>query len=576
MVDWAQLYLFELIFMRMSGFLLFNPLLGRSNLPAMVKTGMALVLSILVFGTAGTGVPQPDTLVELAFRLLLELGIGLVLGFVMRVVFSVVQIGGEVIDTQMGMTMAQIYDASSQANLSVTASLLNILLILDFLAENGHYTLMRLLTTSGELVPYGAAALGDGVYAYVIELFLACMLLAVKLAMPILAAELLGEVGMGVLMKAIPQINAFVINIELKVIIGLLLFFLLLTPINEFLLELESGSNDPMAYMLTILLIGVVTNSQGGGGLGMSALYFVVQLVVGTLSGYLIGRLAVWTINKINLANHSLYSVLLLAFIFFAFAFTDLVKGNGYLAVYLAGLVVGNHKLAQKRSLTVFFDGFTWLMQIVMFLTLGLFVNSDELLRPEVLILGGAVGAFMILVARPVTVFACLLPFRRFTTKARLYVSWVGLRGAVPILFAIYPMMAGVEHAELLFNVVFLSTIISLLVQGTTVSGMANLLGLAYEERESAFNVEMHEEMKSALTEVEVNENLLASGHTLKDITLPENTLVMMVCRDGEYFVPQGKTELKLGDKLLVISDRSEELASTYKDMGIDDVMKLG
>ena len=342
------------------------------------------------------------------------------------------------------------------------------------------------------------------------------------------------------------------------------------------LLELESGSNDPMAYMLTILLIGVVTNSQGGSGLGMSVVYFVVQLVVGALSGYLIGRLAVWTINKINLANHSLYSVLLLAFIFFAFAFTDLVKGNGYLAVYLAGLVVGNHKLAQKRSLTVFFDGFTWLMQIVMFLTLGPFVNSDELLRPEVLILGGAVGAFMILVARPVTVFACLLPFRHFTTKARLYVSWVGLRGAVPILFAIYPMMAGVEHAELLFNVVFLSTIISLLVQGTTVSGMANLLGLAYEERESAFDVNMHEDMKSVLTEVEVNESKLDSGHTLKEITLPENTLVMMVCRKGEYFVPQGKTELKLGDKLLVISDRSEELETTYKDMGIDDVMKLG
>ena len=253
MVDWAQLYLFELIFMRMSGFLLFNPLLGRSNLPAMVKTGMALVLSILVFGTAGTGVPQPDTLVELAFGLLLELGIGLGLGFVMRVVFSVVQIGGEVIDTQMGMTMAQIYDASSQANLSVTASLLNILLILDFFAENGHYTLMRLLTTSGELVPYGAAALGDGVYAYVIELFLACMLLAVKLAMPILAAELLGEVGMGVLMKAIPQINAFVINIELKVIIGLLLFFLLLTPINEFLLELESGMLSELGRILRLI-----------------------------------------------------------------------------------------------------------------------------------------------------------------------------------------------------------------------------------------------------------------------------------------------------------------------------------
>ena len=342
------------------------------------------------------------------------------------------------------------------------------------------------------------------------------------------------------------------------------------------LLELESGSNDPMAYMMTILLISVVSNTSSGVGLGMSVVFFVVQMVVGALSGYLIGRLAVWTINRIKLANHSLYSVLLLAFIFFSFAFTDLIKGNGYLAVYLSGLVIGNHKLEQKRPLTVFFDGFTWLMQIVMFLTLGLVVNSNELLEPRVLILGGLVGAFMILVARPLTVFTCLLPFRKFTTKARLYVSWVGLRGAVPILFAIYPLMAHVENAGLLFNVVFLGTIISLLVQGTTVSGMANLLGLAYEERESAFSVDMHQDMKSALTEVEVNETMLESGHTLKDITLPENTLVMMVCRDGEYFVPQGKTELKLGDKLLVISDRSEELATTYKDMGIDDVMKLG
>ena len=342
------------------------------------------------------------------------------------------------------------------------------------------------------------------------------------------------------------------------------------------LLELESGSNDPMAYMMTILLISVVSNTSSGVGLGMSVVFFVVQMVVGALSGYLIGRLAVWTINRIKLANHSLYSVLLLAFIFFSFAFTDLIKGNGYLAVYLSGLVIGNHKLEQKRPLTVFFDGFTWLMQIVMFLTLGLFVNSNELLEPRVLILGGLVGAFMILVARPLTVFICMAPFHKFTTKARLYISWVGLRGAVPILFAIYPLMAHVENAGLLFNVVFLGTIISLLVQGTTVSGMANLLGLAYEERESAFSVDMHQDMKSALTEVEVNETMLESGHTLKDITLPENTLVMMVCRDGEYFVPQGKTELKLGDKLLVISDRSEELATTYKDMGIDDVMKLG
>lgn len=342
------------------------------------------------------------------------------------------------------------------------------------------------------------------------------------------------------------------------------------------LLELESGSNDPMAYMLTVLLIGTLSSGSSHTGFGASLLFFLVQMVVGALSGYLIGRLAVWTINRIGLVNHSLYSVLLLAFIFFSFAFTDLIRGNGYLAVYLSGLVVGNHKIAQKRTLTVFFDGFTWLMQIIMFLTLGLFVNSNELLQPEVLLLGGAVGVFMIFVARPVAVFACLAPFRRFTTRARLYISWVGLRGAVPILFAIYPLMDHIEHAELLFNVVFLSTIISLVVQGTTVSGMANLLGLSYEEKESAFDVNMHEDMKSALTEVEVNETMLEGGHTLKDITLPENTLVMMVCRNGEYFVPQGKTELQVGDKLLVITDRSEELESTYKDLGIRDVMKLG
>ena len=328
------------------------------------------------------------------------------------------------------------------------------------------------------------------------------------------------------------------------------------------LLELESGSNDPMAYVLTVLLVGVLTDASGGTGIGMSIVMFLVQMVVGALSGYLIGRLAVWTINRIALVNHSLYSVLLLAFVFLSFAFTDLVHGNGY-------------KLVQKRVLNVFFDGFTWLVQIVMFLTLGLLVNLDELVQPEVLALGTLVGAFMILVARPLTVFACLMPFRRFSTKARLYVSWVGLRGAVPIIFATYPVLAGVVDSNLLFNVVFLVTIISLLVQGTTVSGMANLLGLSYEERESAFDVNMHDDIKSVLTEVEVNDAMLRGGTTLRDIVLPDNTLVMMVCRDGDYFVPQGKTQLVQGDKLLVISDRGEELEHTYKDMGIDDVMKL-
>ncbi|MCM1151543.1 MAG: potassium/proton antiporter [Alistipes sp.] len=341
------------------------------------------------------------------------------------------------------------------------------------------------------------------------------------------------------------------------------------------LLELESGSNDPMAYMLTVLLVGTLSHSSSDMGLGMGILLFIVQMVVGALSGYLIGRLAVWTINRINLANKSLYSVLLLAFIFFSFAFTDLIHGNGYLAVYIAGLVVGNYKLTQKQPMTIFFDGFTWLMQIIMFLKLGLFVEIDALLEPDVLVLGLLVGVFMMTVARPVSVLLCLAPFRKFSTKARLYVSWVGLRGAVPILFALYPMMSGIEHADLLFHVVFLSTILSLSVQGTTVSALANMMGLSYEERESAFNVNMHEDIKSVLTEVAVNESMLAKGRTLRDIALPENTLVMMICRDGDYFVPKGNARLSLGDKLLVISDRDEELAASYRHMGIDEVMKL-
>ncbi len=341
------------------------------------------------------------------------------------------------------------------------------------------------------------------------------------------------------------------------------------------LLELESGSNDPVAYMMTVLLIGIATPGAGGMGLGSGLLFFLVQMLVGALSGYLIGRLGVWTINRIALDNHSLYSVLLLAFIFFSFAFTDLLRGNGYLAVYISGLVVGNHKLVQKRTLTIFFDGFTWLVQIVMFLTLGLFVNSDELLHRDVLLLSAAVGTFLIFVARPAAVFLALAPFRRFTARARLYVSWVGLRGAVPILFATYPLMAGVDHADLLFNVAFLCTILSLLIQGTTVSGMANLLGLSFPEREAAFRVDMHDDMTSGLTEVEVNESMIVAGNTLQSIALPENTLVMMICRDGSYFVPQGKTELRVGDKLLVISDRGDELAATYKGMGIDEVMEL-
>ena len=299
------------------------------------------------------------------------------------------------------------------------------------------------------------------------------------------------------------------------------------------MLELESGSNDPMAYMLTIVLLAVVQTPENIS-IGESILNFIVQMVVGAGLGYGIGRAAVWTINNINIkSNPSLYIVLLLAFVFFSFSFTSMAWGNGYLAVYITGLVVGNHKIAHRSNLATFFDGFTWLAQIVLFLTIGLLVNIDELLRPEVLLLGVVVGTFLMIVARPIAVFLCLAPFRQFTTKAKAYISWVGLRGAVPIIFATYPIVEGVSDGDLIFNVVFLVTLLSLAIQGTTVSGMANWLGLAYEEKERLFKVGVPDDIKSNFSEIEVTDHLMNHGSTLRDIDIPDNTLVVMISRNG-------------------------------------------
>ena len=252
-MDWATLYLFELVLMRVTGFVAANPIFGRNSYPNIVKAGFIMVLSVFIWSVADTAVTPPATLIELVVRLLVEFGVGVILSFLMRLFFTVVQLGGEILDAQMGLNMAQVYDASSQINMTVTASLLNVLMLLTFFAENGHYTLLRIFLSSGDVVPYGTATLGQAVASGAAEVFFACMVLSLKLAFPILAAELLGELGMGILMKAIPQINAFVINIELKVIIGLVLLFVFLVPINEFLLDVEANMLDTLGRMLEII-----------------------------------------------------------------------------------------------------------------------------------------------------------------------------------------------------------------------------------------------------------------------------------------------------------------------------------
>ena len=239
MLDWPELTLFLFVTARVGGFVLFNPILGRTNIPAAFRTGMALVLSVFVTSVSDQQPAQPSGLAEFMVLMLLEIFIGFLLGMAVNFFFYIPQLAGSMIDTQMGMTMNQMYDAGSAANMSVTGQILNVLMLLLFFAGGGHLTLLRMFITSEQIVPFGQVAVGLPAYELLLELFVECTVLSVKLCMPVLAAELIAQVGMGVLMKVIPQINVFAINIELKVIVGLALVLVLTVPFSEFLLQAE-------------------------------------------------------------------------------------------------------------------------------------------------------------------------------------------------------------------------------------------------------------------------------------------------------------------------------------------------
>lgn len=252
MLDWAELTLFLFINARVSGFILFNPILGRNNVPAAVRAGMALVLSVFVASITTQQAPEPVGVAELMVRLALEMGLGYLLGMAVNFFFYIPQLAGSMIDTQMGMTMNQMYDPGTSANMSVSDMILNALMTLLFFAAGGHLTLMRIFLTSQDIVPLGGVPVGVPALQYLLELFIECTVLAVKLCMPILAAELIAQVGMGVLMKVIPQINVFAINIELKVIVGLVLLFMLMIPFSEFLIQVEASMLDSLHQILVI------------------------------------------------------------------------------------------------------------------------------------------------------------------------------------------------------------------------------------------------------------------------------------------------------------------------------------
>lgn len=319
------------------------------------------------------------------------------------------------------------------------------------------------------------------------------------------------------------------------------------------LLELESGANDPMAVFLTIGFIQLIT--QPSARLASMAVLFVLQMVLGLVIGYIVGRGIVVLLNRINLEYDGLYPVLLLGCVMFTYSATAALKGSGFLAVYVAGIVMGNSHVIHKRSLSRFYDALAWLMQIMMFLTLGLLVFPSHLI--EVAGFGLAVSAFLMFVARPAAVFL-LLSFTRMTFREKLLIAWVGLRGAVPIVLATLPLLAGVPEARTIFNVVFFVVITSALFQGTSIPLVARWLGVAADMvTRPAAPLELHAaDHRSDLWELVVPTRSPAAGKPIVQLGLPSGILIALINRGDEYIVPTGSTTLEAGDTIMVLGDK--------------------
>ncbi|PKV67066.1 potassium/proton antiporter [Pontibacter ramchanderi] len=333
-------------------------------------------------------------------------------------------------------------------------------------------------------------------------------------------------------------------------------------------LELESGSNDPMAYFLTVSFTFLILNQEAS--IWQLVPMFFMQMSIGAVAGIAMGRIMTWVINRIQLEQEGLYPALTMAMVIFAYAFTNAINGNGFLAVYVSAVILGNRNFIHKRSLTKFYDGVAWLMQILMFLTLGLLVFPSHMV--PVVGLGLLISLFLIFVARPLSVFLSMAFFRN-TIQDKLYVSWVGLRGAVPIVFATYPMLAGIEKSEMIFNIVFFIVLTSVMLQGTSLTTVAKWLNLSEKDKKHKkyqFDLEMEYDLKSELTEIEVPADSPAAGRTLVDLHFPKGVLIVLINRNKKFVTPNGATRLEPNDKLFVMTDNEEELVRVNEMLGYE------
>ncbi|GAA5513588.1 K(+)/H(+) antiporter NhaP [Deinococcus carri] len=331
------------------------------------------------------------------------------------------------------------------------------------------------------------------------------------------------------------------------------------------LLEFESGGNDPMAVFLTLGILELIAH-PGMGVLDIVPL-FVRQMLIGALAGAVLGRAALWLLNRLQLQFEGLYSVLSLALALTIFSGAAVAGGSGFLAIYIAGVILGNADFIHKRSLLAFHDGLAWLMQVAMFLTLGLLVNPRELLPTAGLAL--ACALVLVFAARPISVYLSLAA-SPMPLNQKTMVAWVGLRGAVPIVLATFPLLAGVPQAQMLFNVVFFIVLTSVLLQGTTLTLVARLLGLREALPVPSVNPITYTptgHSKNAMVEVEVQRGSDADGQRIVDLHLPPEALVILIHRGGEFLIPKGATRLEAGDSLQVLA-REDELREVRRRLG--------
>lgn len=327
------------------------------------------------------------------------------------------------------------------------------------------------------------------------------------------------------------------------------------------MLELESGSNDPVAYLLTIIFTSIVV--MGNIEIRDIVLILIQQIIIGIAVGYFFGKFMVIIFNNIKLNITGLYPVLGLALAFLCFSLTSFSNGNGFLAIYISSVILGNSDFIFKKNVKKFFDGISWLMQLVVFLTLGLLVFPKQLI--PLTGIGILVSLFLMFIARPLTIFILMSFFKKIGIKEKLLLSWVGLRGAASIVFAIYPMIKGVEASHFIFNLVFFISILTVLIQGTTLNFIAKKLELVEIDRGDLAHhpLAVDDKFTNEILEITVSEQSKVVNKKIKDISFPKNSLIIRIEREGKYISPNGDTIILSADKLLI----TVEDIAIYKDI---------